>query len=162
LNNVDIKKLVSSKLFLMESFIFTIHALKEKELPDVALKKGVTAYYLGSVILELIVKILFELDHKKTAPFHHNIFKIYAQLEKNTKNDIEQIYNNSIMRRKEAFKNIDTEVKFPKLCEVLKVNEKMIKNFKYDGIGHSLNNAADGQFYNEIIQILKLKNTAIK
>jgi len=153
LKDEELKQLVSKKMFLIDCFLVT-GTLKTENNPDLILKHGVTNYFLGSVILELLIKILYELDYKKQAPFTHNILKIFEELKQQTKSIVQEKYDQARKRKEEVFKKIDKSVTFPPLHEVLTSNEQFIKDFKYNAMASKTNSAIDGVFYNEIIGLI--------
>lgn len=149
----EIKKIVSKKMFLIECFLSTAK-LKSNGSPDSVLKLGVTNYFLGSVILELLIKILYELEHKKQAPFTHNILKIFEQLDTKTKSFVRAKYDAARKRQEKIFERINDEVLFPPFHKLLESNERFIKNFKYDAMGSKINSAIDGKFYTELFNYI--------
>lgn len=153
MKNDELKQLVSQKMFLIECFLFT-GTLKTKNNQDQVLKHGVTNYYLGSIVLELFVKILFELNFKKQAPFTHNALKVFEGLKNPTKSFVRSKYDEARERKVEIFKKIDKTVSFPPLHQVLEANENFIKNFKYNATASKSNTSADAIFYNELIRYI--------
>jgi len=149
----ELNKLVSKKFFLIECFL-AIGKLQTEDNPDQILKHGVTNYYLNSVILELLVKILYELEFRKQAPFTHNIHKIYEQLSSDIKSFVRSKYDEARKRKEKIFKEIDSTVSFPPFHQLLKSNEDFIKNFKYDAMGSKTNSAVDGEFYIEMFNFI--------
>lgn len=123
----DIQDLVRKKLFLIDCFLFN-GSINPGKGEDPALKHGVTNYYLTSVILELHIKVLFELDTLQKAPYTHNVLSIYEKLNDETKFFVRASYDRARARKKEIFKNIDKSVTFPPLHQVLQANESFIKN----------------------------------
>lgn len=153
MNDEEIKQLVSKKMFLINCFQFT-SSLKPGEGPEPALKHGVTGYYLQSIILELFVKILYELDFKEQAPFTHNVLSIFNQLKEDTKSFVVSKYDEARERNVKIFKTIDPSVTFPPFQEVLSANETFVKNFKYDAMGSKSNSSVDGTFYQELVHVI--------
>lgn len=163
MNDEEIKQLVSRKMFLINCFLYT-STLKPGENPELALMHGVTGYYLRSIILELFVKILYELDLKKQAPSIHNVLKIFNQLKEDTKSIVVSKYDEARERKVQIFKTVDPSVTFPSFQEVLSTNEAVVKNFKYDAMGAKSNSPVDGVFYQELVNVInertdKIKNT---
>lgn len=149
----ELNKLVSKKFFLIECFLATGKLQTEND-PDTILKHGVTNYYLSSVILELLIKILYELEFRKQAPFKHNILKIYEQLSTDIKSFVRAKYDEARKRKEKIFKEIDSTVSFPPFHQLLESNEDFIKNFKYDAMGSKTNSAVDGVFYVEMFNFI--------
>ena len=149
--NIDIKELIKHKKFMLVCFIST-------RLSGDPLQSGVTWYYLQSVILELIIKIYYELDVQKEAPFTHDLLKVFGYLNEDTKRFIEQKFNEARERKEEIFKRITDDVIHHELHEVLALNQNLIKNLKYDAMGVKANSSADGIFYKEIVENIERKN----
>ena len=145
----DLQNLISKKVFLIESFLVTGN-LKTDDNPDLVLRHGVTNYFLSSVILELFIKILYEIEFKEQAPFTHNILKIYEQLSTDTKILVRTKYDEARERREAIFKKVDNTVSFPPIHKLLESNEDFVKNFKYDAMASKTNSAIDGKFYDEL------------
>jgi len=72
----EIQKLVKKKMFLIDCFLST-GKLQSMGDPDSVLKLGVTNYFLSSVILELLIKILYELEYRKKL-HSRTIYKKYT------------------------------------------------------------------------------------
>ena len=149
----ELQNLVSKKIFLIECFLAT-GKLQTGDNPDLALRHGATNYYLGSVILELLIKILYELEFRKQAPFTHNILNIYEQLSTDTKLFVRTKYDEARNRQETIFAKIDNDVSFPPFHQLLESNEDFIKNFKYDAMGSKTNSAVDGEFYAELFNFI--------
>lgn len=152
----EIRKQTHTKLFIIDSFRYTISLLPNNN-PDLILKHNVTVYFLNSIILELLIKILYEIDCKEEAPFTHNLSKIYEKLNIDTRDIFEKKYNKARKRKNQLFAKIPDNIKFHSLATVLANNEKIIKNFKYDAMAVSSNYSIDDIFYNEIIDYIKIK-----
>jgi HEPN domain-containing protein len=148
MQDAEIAELVRKKRFLINAFLFS-GSLSPGAGPDSALKHAITGHFLQAVVLELLVKILFELDTKKQAPFTHNLPKVYKELDSTTRKKIEDSYGLARERKRQLFANIP-DVTFGPLSDVLRNNETIVKNFKYDAMGVESNSAFDAEFYNEI------------
>ncbi len=131
MKNEEIRKQVNKKIFLIRSFLYT-SSLPPGEGPDSALKHSTSSHFLQSVVLELIIKMIYELSLKKAAPYSHNVLKMYNDLDKQARKFLEERFNQARDRKKKMFSEIDKSVIFHSLTDVLDSNEKTIKNFKYD------------------------------
>lgn len=157
----EIKAQVQRKRFLIDSFLFTTN-LNYPASPDAALRHNVTTHFLQAVILELIIKILFELDNNKAAPFTHNLVKIYRDIRDDTKVVLTKSYNEARERRRIQFTNAKIEdVQFHPLDDVLSNNEKTVKNFKYDAMGVKSNSSVDGVFYSEVFKYIDERSSEL-
>jgi len=160
MKDVEIQEQVKKKLFLLNSFLHTASLPSGGE-SDSALKHSVTVHFLQSVVMELIIKVFFELDCKKAAPFTHNLPKIYKNLSADTKSMLEEKFNEARKRREQQFAMISSDVVFHSLSDVLINNEKTVKNFKYDAMAVQFNSSADNAFYKEVIDYIKMKESRL-
>ena len=151
----EIKEVVKKKHFLVGSFLYTA-SLPCGDAPEQVLKHYVTGHFLQAVVLELIIKLLYELDLNKNAPFTHNIMNLFNELKQETKDLLELRFDEARNRRRKQFQGIK-DVKFHPLQDVLINNEMTIKNFKYDAMGVHSNSSADGIFYNEVFKYIDKK-----
>jgi len=153
MKNEEIKENISKKMFLIKSFLFTA-SMSTGANPLGVLSHGVTTYFLQSIVMELIVKILYEINFKKPAPFNHNILKIFNSLNKEYKEFVELKFTEAIERRNKQFKGIDKDVQFHNFKDVLTSNEKIIKDFKYEAKAAKTNSSVDNIFYNEVMNFI--------
>ena len=154
MDNAEITERARKKRFLIDAFLHTSSHAGGKR-PNEALKNAVTAYFLKAVILELIVKILYELDTKTEAPFTHNLAKLFGNLNLDTQKEVTDRFNEARERQKmhTQYLGIDN-LAFHPLENVLEDNETTIKNFKYDATGVKSNSSADSIFYRDIFVYL--------
>ncbi|WP_144439095.1 hypothetical protein [Lutibacter profundi] len=153
----EIKELVRKKRFLIESFYYSI-TLNKNNSRDNALGMAVTTHFLQAIIIELIIKTLFELNCKETAPYSHNILKIFNNLNQDTRSELVILYDRARIRKQEMFKKFAIpDVQFHPLEKVLKNNELTIKNFKYDAMGNDSNSSLDGMFMTDVFTLFDLK-----
>ncbi|MEP3389390.1 MAG: hypothetical protein ABJO02_14445 [Reichenbachiella sp.] len=122
------------------------------------LKHAVTNHFLLSVILELIIKTFYELDNQETAPFTHNLTKVFEKLSNESKTELTTSYDRARNRKCELFKisNI-ANVEFHSLDKVLANNETTVKNFKYDAMETNSNSSIDNIFLKETFELLDKK-----
>ena len=117
MQNQKIKKSIESKLFLIKCYLHTIF-LRSGSDPDSILKHGVTGYYLHTVVLELMVKTLFEISKEQAAPFHHNILNIYGQIDPETQTFVESKYNEAKEKKELFLKHGGLKLKGLEECQV--------------------------------------------
>ena len=148
MQGAEIANAVRKKCFLIKAFLFSA-SLPSGEAPDSVLKHGVTSHFLQAMVLELLVKIFFELDTNREAPFTHNLPKLYKKLRSATQQHIEAKYNEAHERKCQRFVQVP-DVTFHPFSDVLQNNEKTVKNFKYDAMGVDSNSAFDSTFFQEV------------
>lgn len=157
MNNEEILKSISSKKFMLFSFANTRMTSQEP------LYAGVTGYFIVAIMTELIIKIFYELDNLKQAPFTHDIHKLYNWFSTETKKNIEEKYNEARKRSQEFYKNQKiTDVIIHELNDVLKENPKLIKDFKYNAMWVKANYAIDWIFLKEIFDEIDKRIKIIK
>lgn len=152
MQDAELSESVKKKRFLINAFLHTA-SLPSGSCPDMILKHAVTRHFLQAVTLELLIKMLFELDQQNGAPFTHNLPKLYGKLKKSTRAFIEEKYDDAQKRRRRQFSQIPN-IKFHSLDTVLTNNEKTVKNFKYDALAADSNSSVDYVFYNEIFSYI--------
>lgn len=165
ITNDEIKELVKQKRFMIVCFYYSITTNskdspkgKSKDSPDDALKIGVTGHFLQAVIMELIIKTLFELNRKKTAPYSHNILNIFNDLDQDIKDALFESFNEARIRKQKIFQRHKiSDIQFHPFEKVLKNNESTIKNFKYNAMGSDSNSSLDGIFMTEFFRLLDIK-----
>ena len=103
--------------------------------------KKMTAHFLYSVIFELCIKIIWEIEHNTTPKPNHDILSRYRELSKKTRQKIAEIYDIQVRNTKGIISEIEANnddfesqsIKLQSLEEALTSNQKTIINFKYDG-----------------------------
>lgn len=60
---------------------------------------AVTTHFLQAIIMELIIKTLFELNYKETAPYSHNILKVFNSLNQDTRSELATLYDRARIRK---------------------------------------------------------------
>ena len=151
-----LKRQVNKKLFLLDSFLLTA-GLRPNDNPQAVLKHAVTGYFLQSLALELILKMLFELDCRKTAPFTHDLPALFSELDRSTKTFLEDRFNEARERQVHQFASASEDFQFQSLDDVLAANESTVKNFKYDAVATRSNSSADALFYREVVEFIEDK-----
>lgn len=158
MNSEEIEQVVFTKVFLTKCFLHTA-SLPSRSTRNSEMLHSVTGHYLQAIVLELFIKIFYELDVGKIAPFTHNLPNIFLTLEKETKEFLEEKYENARNRRINEFEGIDSDITFHPLNEVLAQNEILVKNFKYDAKGTPTNYSLDQIFYTEIFRCIDQKRS---
>ena len=59
------------------------------------LSRGMIAHLDYAIVLELVIKVIWELDNKRPCEHTHNIYKLYGELSEKSKRQIETIYDNN-------------------------------------------------------------------
>ena len=95
---------------------------------------------LNAIVLEIAVKVIWELDHNRDCKYTHNISKLYGQLTEKSRGDLEVIYDAKSKflaglegtNKKAQRVRIGDLVRMQSLQEALLANEDTMKNFKYN------------------------------
>ena len=101
--------------------------------------KALTCVVLYATVVELILKHLWEQEHGGTAPFTHDIHKIFSDLDARTQRDIEKLYDQCCLGYKEDIRQSnqqlgDQGMAMASLEEALRWNRKAMRDLKYDMI----------------------------
>jgi hypothetical protein len=144
----EFKERIRKRRFLMDAFLYT-SSLRGGSDEKSVLKQAVTGYYLQAVVLELVIKMLYELDRKKAAPFSHRLGDIFHAINQESQEFLEARFDEARDRRRKQFAKFE-DVVFHPLGQVLSNNERIVRDFKYEAVGVPVNSAADGRFYREI------------
>ncbi len=100
---------------------------------------ALTCAVLYPIVVELVLKHLWEQDQGDTAMHNHNVHSLFVQLNSEIQRDVKSLYDQCCREYKSA---IDIgqqqhgaeamEVDMANLEEALRWNEKTVKNLKYD------------------------------
>ena len=157
----NIKNIIQQKLHMIKSFYYTI-TLQPNAAPQNIIEHGTTTYYLKSVIMELLIKALYESEFKESHKNTHNLKTVFDKINKSTKNFVELQYNNARERQLKPFKaNNITDVEFPDLYTTFDSNTEIIRDFKYNATGNKNNSSLDGIFLQEILTFIEKKLSKI-
>jgi hypothetical protein len=160
LDDKAMKERLRKRIFLIRSFLHTI-SHRQGGGPEVVLQYAVAGYFIKSVILELIIKTLYESDRRCTAKKTHDILSIYNELGDESKKFLHQQFQESKDKLAQRFESIDETISFGTFEEVLASNEGIIKDFKYDGMASSTNSPIDGPFIGAALRHLEERMEAI-
>ena len=154
MQNYELSPGLHQKRFLIGSFLHSIN-LPGSDDPKLLLKQRVTNHFLEAMVLELLIKMLFEMDQRQDAPYTHQLPKIYEKLNKATQAVIEESYDKVRHRTQKMFSRSQIpDVIIHPLDTILKENEKLVKNFKYDAQATGSNPVFDNRFYKEILSYI--------
>ena len=116
----------------------------EAKVDDTRYGRKMTAHFLYSVVFELCVKVIWEIEHNKPPKPNHDIFSRYTELSKKTKQTISDIYDTQVTNIKHIISQsngqvdnkgdiVNLNINLQSLEDALKSNQETIINFKYDG-----------------------------
>ena len=111
---------------------------------DIKLKIKLVTHFQYAMVFELCIKIIWEIEQGKEPPYHHNILCLYRQLSQASQQKISDMYDDQVSnmnrvisecngRRNEGGQIVNLNLDLQSLENALEVNEKIVKNFKYDG-----------------------------
>ncbi|MYB76217.1 MAG: hypothetical protein F4X83_03795 [Chloroflexi bacterium] len=113
---------------------------KEDTLDEHRKWRTYVSHILNSIVFEIVIKALWELDNGGECRFTHDIACLYSELSKKTQEDLRKIYDDKVSDLA-SIEGTDQQgkrvrigglVQFQTLQEALEANEETIKNFKYD------------------------------
>ena len=100
---------------------------------------ALTCAVLYSIVVELVVKHIWEQEHAKTAKYHHNVHSLFLQLNPETQCDVEALYDRCCLAYKSAIDIGQQQhgaeavaVDMANLEEAMRWNEEAVKNLKYE------------------------------
>ena len=100
---------------------------------------ALTVAVLYSIVVELVIKQIWEDEHGSPARYTHNILDLFTELDSETQAEITRIYDECCRAYVHAVQvGVSTlgksamQVGIANMKEALKWNESAMKNFKYD------------------------------
>ena len=135
----------------------------EDAIADDRLMRVTVAHLLDSIVFELGIKILWQLEHSREYPHTHNIMELFGDLRPNTRSDIGELYEHALAAIRDLSgtdangqpTKVSDRVVFQTLPEALQQNQDVITKFKYDlefrgkssCLGSAIWNLDDGLIY---------------
>ena len=96
------------------------------------------AYFLNAVVLEIAIKMIWELDKAKECRNTHHIYQLYKELDPISQSDLRNLFAN----KAQMLADVEIEAQVSRLGELvqfqswedtLRANRDIMVNFKYDG-----------------------------
>ena len=111
---------------------------RESAIADHQLMCAHVAHLLNSIVFEISVKILWEIDNGSEPRHTHNVGKLFKGLSDDTKRYLTNLYEDTRTQMDQYPRDggsgvLGDLVSFQSLDEALVANEDTIKNFKYNG-----------------------------
>ena len=107
------------------------------------LGNALTCAVVYSIVVELVVKHLWEQENAQTAAHSHDIHRLFLRLSENTQRDVETLYDKCCQAYKSAIdigqQNLGAEVvavDMASLAEALQWNAVAVRDFKYEMTPH--------------------------
>lgn len=104
---------------------------------------SLTCAVLYPIVVELVVKHIWEEEHAKTAKYNHNVHNLFLQLRPETQSELEALYDQCCRAYKSAIDIGQQQhgaeavaVDMANLEEALRWNEEAVKNLKYEMTPH--------------------------
>ena len=98
-----------------------------------------TRVVLYAIVVELVVKHIWEQEHGKTAKYHHDVYDLFKQLRPDTRCHIESLYDKCCVAYKDAIQtgvrqhgSDAVAVEMANLEAALEWNKDAVKDFKYE------------------------------
>ena len=111
----------------------------EKAKDDSRIGKALTCVVLYTIIVELLIKHLWEKKHKNQAPHNHNIEELFSELDGEIQKKVRRIYDGCAKQYNKAIQAGQRQkgkslrkLKTATLNEALQWNKKAIKEMKYE------------------------------
>ena len=100
---------------------------------------ALTSAVLYAVVVELVVKHIWEQEHGKAAAHSHDVHRLFQALSSQTQRDVEALYNNCCVKYKAAVQAGQQQhgpgavaVDMADFKEALQWNQGAVKDLKYD------------------------------
>jgi hypothetical protein len=139
------KEINSNLSFTIDSFFALLNLVIDKQGPKMMFLRT----YIEALIFELLIKRLYLLDNSAQANTHHRIDEIFEKLNNETQTYIKEKFDNRVERVKKLEEAVNDNLCIPKLECVLKHNQHIVTNFKYDSKLKN-GNTIDLPFLNDI------------
>lgn len=117
-------------------------------------------HFLYSIVFELVIKIIWEVENRRECEHHHNILEFYTELSCEKQSRIEELYDTqaSLVRTQEGERNgdrirVDDLTQYQSLKEALKANYTTVTKFKYDGLYQGKSSLIGGVIWNKEIDL---------
>lgn len=137
---------IDSARCLNESRVYSIPntpgalATREEEIDRQRLSRGKVGHMLCAVALEIAIKVLWELEHRKACRHTHDIKTLYNELNIQSQQQLKKMYDEKMSalaalegtQKDGKHVRIGEIVQFASLKEALDANEDTMRNFKYD------------------------------
>ena len=82
----------------------------EAKVDDTRYGRKMTAHFLYSVVFELCIKVIWEIEHNKPPIPNHDIFSRYTELSKKMKQAISDIYDTQVTNIKHIISQANGQV----------------------------------------------------
>ena len=124
---------------------------------DHLLSNRCVAHLLHAFILELAIKVIWELDNGQSCRFTHDISTLYGELTSTSQSDLKQLFDRhtNFLPNVEGTSRDGTAVRLGELTqfqsweETLATNQDVVKDFKYDGEFRGKSTAMGAVMWNE-------------
>ena len=102
------------------------------------LSRKTVTHFLNSIVLEIAIKVIWELDQNKDCRNTHDIYELYNELDPVSQFDLRSIFDEKAqmladMKINTPASNLGNLVQFQSWEDTLKANRDIMVNFKYDG-----------------------------
>ena len=129
----------------------------QKSLDDHRLWRKRVAHMLNSLVFEIAIKVIWELDNNRDCRFTHDVRTLYWELADRSQRELKQLYDekSAILAalagtdKKGRSVRVGDLTQFQSLQEALIANEDTMKNFKYDGVFNGKSSAMGSVMWNE-------------
>ena len=112
---------------------------------DTRFGRKMAAHFLYTVVIELCIKIIWEVEHNRSPKTNHDILSRYIELSPESKQAISDMYDTQVKNTNHIISLANSGIRdnhgdIVNLCpqlqsleDALTSNQETIKNFKYDG-----------------------------
>lgn len=105
------------------------------------LDRRIISHFLNALVLEIAIKVIWELDNAKECRYIHDIYQLYQELDPASQSDLNNLFNEkaTIIANMEGDAQDGTRIRIGDLVQfqswedTLRANRDIMQNFKYDG-----------------------------
>ena len=116
----------------------------KSKLSDNTFRRKTVTHFLYSMIIEISIKVIWEIEHGKTPAYNHDILIRYNELSQESQQKISDMYDLQVANIKDLISRcngsidkggriVNITLDHQSLEDALEANEQTVKNFKYDG-----------------------------
>ena len=149
---------LDQKIFMAENFLDSAQLLEattnyvssdtrenaEARLADNILRRKTVTHFLYAMVIEISIKVIWEIEKGETPKYNHDIWSRYTELSPDSQQKIANMYNtqvaniNTIVSQCNGEKDrggriVNITLDLQSLEDALKSNRQTVRDFKYDG-----------------------------
>ena len=123
----------------------------DTKLYDFEFGKKAVIHFLYAIVIEICIKVIWEIEKNTPPKPTHDIFTRYTELSPESQQAISDIYDIQVSKTHELISRykIEKEIKLQSLEDALRANEQTMRDIKYDGKFNGKSSALGSVMWNE-------------